>query len=483
MNAGWGRFGSLGSVLVSGCGGAAFDHRAGEDGWLDHEAPPTQETVEVADDGRCVWTGSPFVGVTVERAYTMRYVSEDGDCADLPASVEADEKTVWGLVPGQTVPELLIDVSGHDDVRLLDTSAGLLLMGEVDGGERLYRVDHTTLELLDQRDVAAQFWGTRTSASRRWVVVADNLDESRFPLQVIDPLTLEVAEVDPGATWLEAMWMSEREALAGVVVTEAGSRLALWDFDEQTSLVAGMPAPTIDVDVPGRFPSLLIGPTWIGVDPLDRYVVVPLNGDEEGYLEILDAATGEVREVPGALGPVAFTPDGSTIVAWDLVDDVTLLVLVDPVTLETRRVELPQPGIPSYFVSYDGNDVVVSSPFGDTELVLVDADTGDFTTLGLALSLGQFTARVGHDELWVADDGLWRVDLAQATTERMDGLQPEHVVWMPSADLLFLDDAVAPKMVFWDPNTRETVTEVRLDTAPSATARLSLRVGPRVGAL
>jgi hypothetical protein len=474
------RAGPVGGALfwMLACGGASLDeNEAGGDGWLDHEDPPLEEPISVASDGACAWTGNPFVSVTVERAYVMLYESAHGDCAELSALDIAEHKTVWGLRPGEAVPERLIDVSGHEDVRLLDTSEGLLLMGEVGGAENLYRIDADDLTLLSERRVEARYWGTRTSASRRWVAVADNADPGRLPIQVIDPATLASTEIDPGGAWAEAMWMAQRESLAAILIEPAGNeaRLVLWDFAGVEQLVV-MPDPAWNVAVGNVAPVLGAGFTWIGIDPLDRYVVFPIEDLASGVeqLLVMDVRDGTVRATGPARGPVAFTPDGGSIVAWGATTD-RQLVIVDPVTFDTELLPLPGDGIPEYFVSHEGNEVLVADVFGLEQLVIVDLETGAQTVLPEALPLVAFSSRQGHDEVWLVDGGLWRVDLADPDAEQIPlGWLPKHVVWMPSSDLLYLDDALAPRMILWDPDTRSTVTDVRLDGQLRAPPRLSL---------
>jgi hypothetical protein len=97
------------------------------------------------------------------------------------------------------------------------------------------------------------------------------------------------------------------------------------------------------------------------------------------------------------------------------------------------------------------------------------------TVLPEALPLVAFSSRQGHDEVWLGYDGLWREDRADPEAEPSPlGWLPKHVVWMPRSDLLYLDDALSPRMILWDPDTRSTVTDVRLDGRLRSPPRLSL---------
>ncbi len=476
-------------VFLFACGGATFGtNEAGGDGWLDHE-PPGTEDVDLQGDGFCAWTGRPYVGVTQERAYALLSESSAGDCHELSGQEIPDRKTVWGLLPGDTVPELMLDVTGLEDVRLLDTDAGLLLMGQVgDEQESLYVLDHDTLAVTAQREVGAYYWGTRTAPSRRFVAVADNA-QPMSPLTLIDPTTLDTAPILDLDGWGEAMWAEQRDLLAAVAWAQddfSEARLVVWDFSvdgltpreapTRGGRTADMPDPILDVVVDSAWPELGMGFTWIAWHPEDETVVFPVTDDDgDQALLLLDVASGEVRRVEDAAGPASFTPDGSTLVAWDPERD-TELVLIDPVTLESERLPLPLEGTPQFFVSHDGNQVVVADAFGEDQLQIVDLDTGASTTLDTRLALADITVREGHDEVWAVADGLWRIDLREAVTEQVDlGWTPDNVVWMPESDLLYLDDAGRPRMVFWDPTLRTTLTTVDLPGPEGrAVARMDL---------
>jgi len=213
----------------------------------------------------------------------------------------------------------------------------------------------------------------------------------------------------------------------------------------------------------------------VGVAPDDRHVVFPVLLDEGtggGHaLIVLDVETSETRIVRDAYGPVGFTPDSSTIVSYHYVDRGTdetwaELVLVDVETLEVETLEVPYSGMPSYFVSREGNYVVlVPDVFAPGHMVLFDLDRNETTEFGdYAVKLNEFVSRIGHDELWIlSDSSLYRFDFVEAILEPVSvGFSPEHVNILPRRDLLVLDDASGNDYTFLDPGTRETICSVRI---------------------
>ncbi len=463
----------LGSLVVGwslGCGGASLgEDRPGDEGILDHATTPTTETELQQGDDRCTWNGDLEVGVGVERAYVLVYEAEV-DCSALTEATPI-RKTIWSWAPGEPAARPTIDVTDHEDVRINFTADGLLVMGQVpaegattsDGHERMYRVDEATLEVLAERDSDTWYWGTRTSASRRWVAVADNGDDAH-PIHVLDPRTLEAAVVATDAVWLEAMWMNTTDRLVGLLMDEdLHTRLRLWSFQDRDGLPslggrASMPPEDAEIDLPGLVPNLFMSYSWIGVHPQDLQIAVPMFdeviGDE--VLVLVDPSTHAVRTVPDVSGPVAYTPDGSSVVGYRG----DHLVVVDSVTGDTRTLRT-EAEVPTFFVSRDGADVLVTETFdADAPFVLFDLETGASTVLPLpGGALQDFTFRDGHEDLWyVQHDALSRVDLGLAEAEVVTTpFVPHHLNWMPTADLLVLDDAVRPELHLFDPDTRVVV--------------------------
>lgn len=254
---------------------------------------------------------------------------------------------------------------------------------------------------------------------------------------------------------------------------------------------AGAEVPLLDVTVEG-YRTMCLWYTWIGVSPDDRYVVFPVSERESGDAALLiwDTSDGSVRTVPDAWGPVGFTADGTTIVSYRYLDQTYTpredgarhheagpsLLLVDTETLSQHIVSLDQETGPRFFVTSEGNYVVVADSFGDESLVLYDVDNDTLTDLGGPdLGLNEFVSRPGAAELWLVQDSLYRVDLLDPVLERVSTtFKPEHINILAERDLLVLDHRYDTDLRFYDPDAREVVNRVTLGTtrAPIRTPSL-----------
>jgi len=459
---------SLGCV-----GGASLDsNEAGNDGWLDYTPPAASEIPALEGDGRCDWLGRPYVSVSTERVYALLNSDLQQDCG---SSETIDRKVVYAIHP-DVGAQALVDVSGREDVRLLDTSEGLLLMGESSGFEHLWRIDHETLEILDNDAQEVRYWGTRTSPSRRWVAAGDNTGPG-LDLHIIDPRSLDGFQLSPDAAWTEAQWLEDEDQVATIAFDGSlnSARLELWDLrgiDDGADLPN---APVYSVQIDEIQPNIFGSYTWIGVDPVGPYVAYPVwdSGTGQPVVLLQDSTDGSTRRVNGVDGPLRFTPDGSTLVGWNI-NYPGRIELVDVVSLEVRTVDLPMEGMVEFVMGYGGNQLLVADVFGNDELVIYDLDLDESIVLPVVASLEQFAQR--QDQVWMVDEErLFEVDLGEGVIEEIDlGWSPRHVVWAPVSDMLYLDDAHAPRARFMDPETLEISWEVVLD--PNVVPAIDLSV-------
>ncbi len=455
-------------ILILACSGATKDeNEAGGDVWM--EGNPGEETGEDAYDDFCQYNGSIATDDRSDSAYVMLTWVEL-DCDEWFYGVP-EGKTLFRVKPEGEYARPVLDLSDHEDVRVLFPETGLLVMGEKFGDEHLYLFDEQTLEQRDALVVDADYNGTRSSPSGRWVAVADN-DVSPPPVHIIDTDELDAFPLREDGSYIEAMWLSEQDTLA--VITESSDRngavLSLWDplAPHYPELALWAPNHHFQVD---------IDYTWIGVHPYDQLVVFPVEHGERGdELLLLDVVNEDLAVVENAHGPVGFSPEGDLVVAYRYADEdgdgygdeggQASLLLIDTVTYEVEEAPIPFEGYPEYFVTREGRVVVVASMYGDEDLVLYDLDSGAMSELGgPSMGLEEFVSRVGHEELWLVDQQeLFRLDLAAGELEEVPLFwQPEHINILPSADLLVLDEANETKLRFWDPDERSIVTTVELD--------------------
>lgn len=375
-----------------------------------------------------------------------------------------------------------MDVTGLNDLRILFPADGILVMGEPSATqEQLRLVDPVTLEEQARTTIDARYRGTRLSPNGRWLAVSDQVTADS-PIHILDiEAWAGEAPLDPkvlphGGSWLEAMWLNERDELVAVVFEGGDTRILSWSMEEREAddfaTEDGYWAnPRLDLTVEDTDPDIIGSFTWVGVAPNDDLVVFPVRQGDTHVLLVVDPDTGDLRTVSDARGPVGFTPDGSTIVSYRYAEDdegstEPELLLVDADTLDTSVLSIPFAGGPQYFVSREGNQVVIATSLGTTQLVLYDLDTQTMTELdGPEIGLHEFVSRLDHDELWLVDDGLFRLDFLSAELETIAlDWTPAHINIQRQRDHLVMDDDDSARILFWSPVQRDVTREVLLST-------------------
>lgn len=455
--------------------------------------------------------GSIAVDPVTETAYVLRRTDVTHEETDGTTWRETF-KHLYRVSPDDAGAHLLADVSDLDDLRMLFPRDQVLLMAERHGQDLLRVLDPSTGAVLRELQVDARYHGTRLSPSGRFVAVADNTGGTA-PIHIIDTTTYDIVEIPHDGLWLEAMWANERDVLVAMVdygrswgleepdPATAQMRFLAWDVESLAA--SGFPTndgvfadPIVDVRVEGVTLDGAFSFSWVGVDPDDRSAVFPVRayrpedpasvgpsfdgGDWHADLLVLDLATGALRRVENAFGPVGFTPDGSTIVSYRYVDvldeDGTVItydaqiLTVDLMTLATETLELPLDGLPSFFVTREGSWVVVAAVGGNEQLVLYDLDAGTMTRVaGESVGLHELVSRPGHAELWLVDDAaLHRLDLMSALLERVTlSSRVARINVLPSRDQLVLGTRDGSAITFFDPETRAELRKVEIPAAIS----------------
>lgn len=469
-------------VVMAGCEGLSQgEHRPGGDTYLEYGAIGVDPETEVS--------------------FLMHVVRKVEEARDGTRTETVVSKRLVAGHPDWTASRDVIDLTGAGDSRILFPKGRVLVMAEREGKDVLTTLDRVTFRTLATRTVDGRYHGTRMSPSRRFVAVCE-YESPGQPIHVIDAETLETAVVPHDGRWLELMWCNRTDRVVAIVFygdrqkgEQTRARVLSWTIEDGAlaSLKPGddgvWAAPDLDVTVPDVEMDMFFSYTWVGISPDDRYGVFPVRrpaqageaqeGAEAGWvyrLLVVDLATGEVRTVDHAQGPVGFSPDGSTIVSYrhdwvDVVDDNgnktrdrrnARLVLIDRATLHETEVDLPFEAGPQFFVTSEGNVVVATSLNYDEGVVLHDLDSGDTKSVAApGLTLDEFVVRPGKGEMWLVSAGLRRLDLVGQTVETVPvDAAPSHVNILPMRDLLVLDDSGAPRFVFLDPDTREVAASV-----------------------
>jgi hypothetical protein len=454
----------LGSALLaaSACTGVSFGENNPDDG----SGP---------DLGTYLEGGSIAVDGLNENVYVL--TREDDDTTG-----EVVDKSLMIAPPSATQARRLARLTSFGDLRLLFVDGAVMVMGERGGYDELILYDRAGTREIRRQSTGARYHGTRISDGGEFVAVGDN-SQSNTPIHVIRVSDLSIREIPHDGDWLEANWANHSDRLLAAVFYdgaegELGSlRLLSWSikslsdsaFPEANGFWAN---PLFDVSLPETGSDPLFSYSWITVSPDDSTALVPMvqrdgKGANRYRLAVVTLATGAVRMVDDARGPAGFTPDGTTIVSYRSVqqEDGEVrphLLLLDSETLEEELMDEPSPGLIQYFITRDGNYVVVGDFFGSSELTLVDLDNGTSSNLGRAIDLHEFVSRPGTGEMYLVDQGLFRLDVFDATLEEENlDFVPEHINRLPS-DQLVVDHPAAKRLEFLDPDSAEIVRSVDL---------------------
>lgn len=463
------------AIFVVGCEGATFgENSAGSDTFLGFGA--------IAVDHL---TDTVFL-------LQRKGIDATADGSTDAASSTAPAKARLVAVQEDGTAKALVALDGATDVRLLFPSAGVLLMSEHEGKDTLRLLDRGSLDVVQKVETNARYHGTRLSASRRWVAVADNAGAG-VPIHVIDSENLQAREVPHGGAWLEAMWLRKSDSLTAAVFEtgplsgEVGKvRLHMWSIASLQSNQFAVGEAGLWTGVEKSFdlgegmPGLIGTMSWIAVSPTDASLAVPLlraeslnaSGKAEkvrAELAVVDLQAGKVHAVPDAFGPVSYTADGSTIVAFRPVQPAAgdpasggaqaatnqrELVLVHLPSMATETVAVPVPGLLSFFVSHAGSWVVMTTTDAGSGYLLHDLSTGKTTQLSTSGgSLASFVSRPPHDTLYLLDGGqLDKLSMAEGTVKNLPlPFVPGQINYLPGKDLLVVSEQGADAVHFLSP--------------------------------
>ena len=482
------------------CTGITFgENLPGEDTYMDDDRPPSwterDEDGNVDPDGPawdepvtdpdlpCRTTGSFAVDHRTDVAYVLQSY-HDVSCDLVEYQSAPAEKVLYAVDPDGVRLDPIDDFTGYDDVRMLFPRDQVMVMAQERSGEELLGdeirfYDPVTWEQTNRVYGDAWYHGTRMSGSRRFVAAADNFQDSA-PIHIIDTESLDIVEFPHDADWLEAMWTHGDDRLVAALfydqfTEDARARVLVYEFasDGPAPLLQQQPdetgvwsAPSIDVWLDDTNMDYFFSFTWLAVSPDDRYVAVPArrSDDSGGHITYLvSLETGDVRSVDGVRGPLGVTPDGSTFVGYGGDGEDMQLALIDPVTLEIDWIDVPDHNAFTYFVTREGNYVVIAPNFGRGTLVLHDIDSDATTSMGgPEVDLREFVSRPGAGEIWIVDSGLFRLDLHEPDFGYIDiDFRPSRIHHLPNRDLLILNDIDEPVVRLYDPTAREVERVIR----------------------
>ena len=199
-------------------------------------------------------------------------------------------------------------------------------------------------------------------------------------------------------------------------------------------------------------------------------------GDEHHTLLVWNLRDNSLMEFEDTQGPAAFTPDGSTLVGHGYVegsDEQRTLRIIDPASRSVHVERIPNIGSPSYFVTPDGNRIVVASTMWENndDIVLTTWTSGVRlrarpTRTGEAANRANYAFRL-RDSISISVPGMrwswmtWRSPrrisaIGRGLARNADG---------SSRTLLVVDDTESARLFFVAPDESRVVSHVQLPAA------------------
>ncbi len=310
----------------------------------------------------------------------------------------------------------LLDLTSARDVRILFPADSVVVLAEWceddECIDHMFWFEKESLRPLREKVTGARYHGTRLSSKRNWLVVAQNNDDPS-PLHLLDLRTGDTNAVPTTGEWYEAMWLHREDTLvmahfSDLAFDDDGGEAFLtikewFPNADSTSPIPGSsvcfvpegearPESCDAVAIPGIAPTWAAGFSWIGVSKDDRWVAVPARTEEKAVVALVDRDARTMELIEDAFGPVGFTPDGKTMVAYgfdsysahpdSLAEWVRTghetqdahMIFIDLETRERTHAPLPQDRAPLFFVSHDTNEVVVVPIAGGTSVAMYDLD-------------------------------------------------------------------------------------------------------------
>ncbi len=377
-----------------------------------------------------------------------------------------------------------VDEIAGADARLTFSEAGAVLTSTIDDHTEARLFGRESFELLESRAFSLPIRGFTTSSSGRFLASVGGLGND-VPVALLDASTLAGSATATTSVSVQLTWLAGRDVLLARSVTprDDGSyvvRLRAWDVarvaealfvTEEDGFWRG---PTLDLSVAtvGSAPGLVASP-----DDARAALDLVVRGESDDSLawivRVVDLASGEQRTVADVAGPLVFTPDGSTLIAFEApatssgASTEQRLVAIDVETLVVRPLDLTSNG-PAFFYTAAQHWMLIATVEDDYTLntVLYDLEMGVAVDVGSDLFARQFVHRDG--ELWaLSATGLDRIPLASGISTPVPlSFASANLNILPRRDRIVLDDvADASSLHFFDPES-VTVSSTAILVAP-----------------
>lgn len=441
---------------ASGCSDDSLGASPGFDNYVEPDDDVVSSDWILVGD-RCVKHGRVAADARTGTAWVVQSVRAS-PCNGVP------RRTLWA-VPLGGEPVRIMDVTRREDVRVTFPEDRVLVMAEEGGLDQLYFLDPHDLRITAKLSSRAQYFGSRTSPTRRFVTVAD--DKRRTgALHVIDTREFVTIAIPHNGEHIEARWLNHRDMLVAVVFYGRGAdnnyaRVLAWDFDETTErplyreVQNGLWAdPDINIRVDDVVPAATA--PWLDVRDDDTWLSLLARGRYGDAIVLnLDLESEQTTVSRDVNGPTAWIADGR-LTGWRFDAVGAQVVAIDPATgIEEPIGVLPGVGRPSLVPHPSANHLIAYQEDDLESFTVIDVARRSEHRLFVRHDALAEAAALGDDDVYfIARQQLKRVDLQLGTLGDVPVGFVRHM--SPTYDgKLILTSGSEPVLIRLDPETME----------------------------
>lgn len=428
-------------------------------------------------------------------------------------------RELYAIRPQDGSFQSLGNVFDVENIALLFPKDRLMMVGYLQSQPLLRLYDAQTLSLEEEAFPAVPSWGGvtvapsgSTFAVQDW---SDEGEESKLTLTLGSLETFETHSITLSDSSSRMVWSPTEDRLVLSVYTLnlesqlPNIRVLSWTLDalEENAFALDEEGLWLGASVDIRLEQQLPGKGFYSVpmfSPEGDFLIQPTyhvtesdtdgDGDQdlsidESMIHLISLPSGQIRTLPGLQGPANFTPDGSTLVANRQAVSTNangetssrnMLVMVDVETLAYEETLLSEDGSSDYFVTREGNFVVIDmepiytineetgeQELEDSNLMIFDIDAGVMRTItDSAVELADYVTRPGHGELWsLSGTKLYRIDYVSAEVQNIrTSWESAFIHYLPNMDKLVLMEKAKPVLHLVDPDSLFVEQAISLPT-------------------
>lgn len=497
-----------------GCGGVAPDEQVpGETSYMEYGALAVDPRTDTIFSLQTFFEPTPTPSVESD---PIESPTVEPTSAPEPVLLSRE---LYAIRPQDGTFQSLGNVFDVENIALLFPKDRLMMVGYLQNQPLLRLYDAQTLSLEEEAFPAVTSWGGVTVApSGNTFAVQDWTNEgedSKLTVTLGSLETLETHSLTLSESSSRMVWSPTEDRLVLSMYTLnlesqlPSIRVLSWTLDalEKNAYTLDEEGLWVGASVDVRLEQQTPGQGYYSapmISPEGDYLIQSTfhvtesdtdgDGDQDlsiddSMIHLISLPSGQIRTLRGLEGPANFTPDGSTLVANRQAVSTnangetlsqSMLVLVDVETLAYEETFLSEDGYSDYFVTREGNFVVIDmepiystneetgeQETVDSNLMIFDIDAGVMRTItDSAVEIADYVTRPGHGELWsLSGTKLYRIDYVSAKVQNINtSWESAFIHYLPNMDKLVLMERAKPVLHLVDPDSLFVERAITLPT-------------------